>query len=64
LLGLIAAMSDAIAGLEAERSAVFDQHQQPAAGPPGLDPVLDTRVRGEPGDDPHRFTDAAGLRST
>jgi hypothetical protein len=39
-------------------------NNRPPASPPGLDPVLDTRVRGELGDNPHRFTDAAGLRST
>jgi len=58
-------MSDAITALEAELATVFDEHGQAAiiTSQPGLGPVLGARVLGELGDDPHRFTDTAGLRS-
>jgi transposase len=65
LINVITAMSDAIAALETELATVFDQHAQATiiTSFPGLGPVLGARVLGEIGDDPHRFTDARGLRS-
>ena len=65
LIDVITAMSDAITALEAELATVFDEHGQAAiiTSQPGLGPVLGARVLGELGDDPHRFTDTAGLRS-
>lgn len=65
LIDVITAMSNAIAALEAELATVFNRHQQAAVitSLPGLGPVLGARVLGELGDDPHRFTGTAGLRS-
>jgi transposase len=68
-IGLIetitAISSDAIAALKAERATLFDQHSRASIITrfPGLGPVVGARVLGELGDDPHRFTDARGLRS-
>jgi transposase len=58
-------MSDAIAALKAQLATLFDQHSQASiiTSFPGLGPVLGARLLGELGDDPHRFTDARGLRS-
>ena len=58
-------MSEAIAALKAELATLFDQHAQAPiiTSFPGLGPVLGARILGELGDDPHRFTDARGVRS-
>jgi transposase len=65
LIETITAMSDAIAALKAELATLFDQHAQAPiiTSFPGLGPVLGARIVGELGDDPHRFTDARGVRS-
>jgi transposase/transposase IS116/IS110/IS902 family protein len=65
LIETITAMSDAIAALKAELATLFDQHAQAPIITtfPGLGPVLGARVLGELGDDPHRLTDARGVRS-
>ena len=65
LLKVITAMRDAVDQLEAQLAEAFDQH---ALAPilrsaPGLGPVLAARVLAEIGDDPTRFTTAAGLRA-
>ena len=58
-------MSEAITALKAELATLFDQHAQAPiiTSFPGLGPILGARVLGELGDDPHRFTDAAAVRS-
>jgi transposase len=65
LIETITAISDAIAALKAELATLFDQHAQAPiiTSFPGLGPVLGARILGELGDDPHRFTDARGMRS-
>jgi transposase len=65
LIEVITAMSQAIAALKAELATLFDQHAQAPiiTSFPGLGPVLGARILGELGDDPHRFTDARGVRS-
>jgi transposase len=65
LIDIISAMSRAIAALEVELAAAFDQHTQAGiiTSMPGLGPVLGARVLGELGDDSHRFADARGVRS-
>ncbi|HEV7831336.1 MAG TPA: transposase, partial [Pseudonocardiaceae bacterium] len=65
LIETITAISDAIAALKAELATLFDQHAQASiiTSFPGLGPVLGARILGELGDDPHRFTDARGMRS-
>jgi transposase len=65
LIEAITAMSDAIAALKAELAILFEQHAQAPilTSFPGLGPVLGARLLGELGDDPHRFTDARGVRS-
>ena len=65
LIEVITAMSEAIAALKAELATLFDQHAQAPiiTSFPGLGPVLGARILGELGDDPHRFTDARGVRS-
>ncbi|MFZ0118873.1 MAG: transposase [Pseudonocardiaceae bacterium] len=65
LIKVITAMSEAIAALKAELATLFDQHAQAPiiTSFPGLGPVLGARILGELGDDPHRFTDAQGVRS-
>jgi len=65
LLGIIASMHQAVDALEKELGRAFDTH--PSApllrSVPGLGPILAARVLAEIGDDPTRFTSAAGLRA-
>ena len=65
LIEVITVMSEAITALKAELATMFDQHAQAPiiTSFPGLGPILGARVLGELGDDPHRFTDAAAVRS-
>ena len=65
MIEAITAISDAIAALKAELAILFDQHAQAPilTSCPGLGPVLGARLLGELGDDPHRVTDARGVRS-
>jgi transposase len=65
LIEAITAISDAITALKAELAILFDQHAQASiiTSFPGLKSVLGARLLGELGDDPHRFTDARGVRS-
>lgn len=64
-LKIITAMRDAVDQLEAALAVAFDQHESSPIlrSAPGLGPVLAARVLAEIGDDPHRFTSAAGLRA-
>jgi transposase len=64
-LKIITAMRDAVDQLEAELAAAFDNHELAPIlrSAPGLGPVLAARVLAEIGDDPTRFTSAAGLRA-
>jgi len=65
LIEAITAISDAIAAQKAELAILFDQHPQAPilTSFPGLGSILGARLLGELGDDPHRFTDARGVRS-
>lgn len=64
-LKIITAMRDAVDQLEASLAVAFDEHELAPIlrSVPGLGPVLAARVLAEIGDDPTRFTSAAGLRS-
>ncbi len=65
MIAIVVAMQTAVEQLEQALAVEFDRH--PLAGilrsAPGLDPVLAARVLAEVGDDPARFTTAAGLRA-
>jgi transposase len=65
LLKIVISMRDAVDRLEAELAVAFDQHELAPIlrSVPGLGPVLAARVLAEVGDDPTRFTSAAGLRA-
>lgn len=65
LLKIIVAMRGAVDQLESELAAAFDQHQLAPVlqSVPGLGPILAARVLAEIGDNPARFTTAAGLRA-
>ncbi|WP_411285181.1 IS110 family transposase [Lapillicoccus sp.] len=65
LLAIITSMQQAVTSLESALSTEFDQHHLAAVltSTPGLGPVLAARVLAEVGDDPNRFTTAAGLRA-
>jgi len=65
LLGIIASMHQAVDALENELARAFDTHPWAPIlrSVPGLGPILAARVLAEIGDDPTRFTTAAGLRA-
>jgi transposase len=65
LINIVQAMQTAIAQLEQALADEFDQHPLAAVlcSAPGLGPILAARVLAEIGDDPARFTTAAGLRA-
>jgi len=65
LVAVILAMQVAVAQLERALAAEFDQHPLSPVlrSAPGLGPILAARVLAEVGDDPTRFTTAAGLRA-
>lgn len=65
LLGVIVAMHAAVERLEHALAAQFNDHPLAVVlrSAPGLGPVLAARVLAEVGDDPTRFTTAAGLRA-
>lgn len=65
LLGVIVAMHAAIEQLEQALAAEFNDHPLALVlrSAPGLGPVLAARVLAEVGDDPTRFSTAAGLRA-
>ncbi len=65
LLGVIVAMHAAVEQLEQALSAQFNDHPLAVVlrSAPGLGPVLAARVLAETGDDPTRFSTAAGLRA-
>lgn len=65
LIAIVAAMQTAVADLEQALDIEFEQHPLAALlrSAPGLGPVLAARVLAEVGDDPDRFTSAAGLRA-
>lgn len=65
LLGVITAMHAAVEQLEHALAAEFDEHPLAPVlrSAPGLGPVLAARVLAEVGDDPRRFSTAAGLRA-
>jgi transposase len=65
LVTIILAMQAAVAQLEQALAEEFDQHPMAPVlrSVPGLGPILAARVLAEVGDDPTRFTTAAGLRA-
>lgn len=65
LVTVILAMQAAVAQLEQALAQEFDQHPMAPVlrSVPGLGPILAARVLAEVGDDPARFTTAAGLRA-
>ncbi len=65
LLGVIVAMHATVEQLEQALSAQFNDHPLALVlrSAPGLGPVLAARVLAEVGDDPRRFSTAAGLRA-
>ena len=65
LLGIIAAMHEAVDALEAELGRCFDAHPQAPIlrSVPGLGPILAARVLAEIGDDRERFPTPAALRA-
>jgi len=65
LLGVVVAMHTAVEQLEQALSAQFNDHPLALVlrSAPGLGPVLAARVLAEVGDDPTRFSTAAGLRA-
>lgn len=65
LVVIIGSMQQAVAELETRLSAEFDAHPQSPIlrSAPGLGPILGARLLAEIGDDPARFTSAAGLRA-
>lgn len=65
LIAIVVAMQTAVTELEQALSVEFDRHPLAAIlrSAPGLGPVLAARVLAEIGDDPTRFTTAAGLRA-
>ena len=65
LVTVILAMQAAVAELEQALAEEFNQHPLAPVlrSAPGLGPILAARVLAEVGDDPTRFTTAAGLRA-
>jgi transposase len=65
LLGILTAMVTAVTALEKSLATAFDAHPQAQIyrSVPGVGTVLGARLMAEIGDDPHRFTTAAGLRA-
>ena len=65
LIAIIVAMQAAVAQLQQALSEEFNQHplMPVLRSAPGLGPVLAARILAEAGDDPARFTTAAGLRA-
>lgn len=65
LIAIVVAMQTAVEELEQALAAELDQHPLATIlrSAPGLGPVLAARVLAEIGDDPTRFTTAAGLRA-
>jgi transposase len=65
LIAVIIAMQAAVAQLQQAMSEELDQHplMPVLRSAPGLGPVLAARILAETGDDPARFTTAAGLRA-
>lgn len=65
LVSIISTMETVIANLEDAMAVEFDRHQHAnlIRSAPGLGPILAARVLAEIGDDPNRFTTAAGLRA-
>jgi transposase len=65
LVTTIVAMQTAIAGIELDLTAEFDQHDDAyvLSPAPGLGPILAARVLAEIGDDRSRFDGAANLRA-
>ncbi|WP_432049458.1 IS110 family transposase [Verrucosispora sp. NA02020] len=65
LIASIVAMQTAVTELEQALAVEFDRHPLATIlrSAPGLGPVLAARVLAEVGDDPDRFTTAAGLRA-
>lgn len=64
-LKIVVAMREAVDQLEAELALAFEQHELAPilTSVPGLGPILAARVLAEIGDDPARFSSAAGLRA-
>ena len=65
LVAIIEAMRTAVGALQTELAREFETHPMAATlqSAPGLGPILAARVLAEIGDDPQRFTTAAGLRA-
>jgi len=65
LIAIVVAMQTAVEELEQALAVEFDRHPLATIlrSAPGLGPVLAARVLAEIGDDPARFTTAAGLRA-
>jgi transposase len=65
LVAIIEAMRTAVGALETELAREFDTHPMASTlqSAPGLGPILAARVLAEIGDDPQRFTTAAGPRA-
>ena len=65
LMAVLTGMHTAVERLEQALSEQFDQHPLAPVlrSAPGLGPLLGARVLAEIGDDPARFTSAAGLRA-
>jgi transposase len=65
LVAIIGSMRTAVDALETELAREFATHPMASTlrSAPGLGPVLAARVLAEVGDNPHRFTTAAGLRA-
>lgn len=65
LVAIIEAMRTAVDTLETQLADEFATHPLAVTlrSAPGLGPVLAARILAEIGDDPHRFTTAAGLRA-
>ncbi len=65
LIAIVEAMRTAVDTLETQLAEEFTAHPMAATlrSAPGLGPVLAARILAEIGDDPHRFTSAAGLRA-
>lgn len=65
LIAIVVAMQTAVTELEQALAVEFDRHPLATIlrSAPGLGPVLAARVLAEIGDDPARFTTAAGLRA-